>query len=244
MKWVVFDLEFTELLPKIDEPLTKSIHISCASVIATGYTWPQVWYERPIGPITGLSELPSDYMSEKTLEAFIDSLALLVRDSHTIVTWGGSASDWRLLEKECPGKSQQIRQMALESIDIPMCSCISIGMMMGLNAACMALGFSLKETGASENIPELWAQATIDSRLKVLQHVSNDSFATMMVLKHAESTRSLPWISKKGHYKTWTPVQFLSVKACLARELPNVPFKINPEQNAKILARWLVVNHL
>lgn len=235
MKWAVFDLEFTELLPKLDVALPNSIHIACASLIATGYTWPEVWYER-----SNEGDMPSDFMSEKTLEAFIDSLALLARD-HTIVTWGGSASDWRLLEKECPKRSNQIRQMALDSVDLPMCSCVTIGMMMGLNAACMALGLSLKDSEASENIPQLWHKGP-EARVQVLQHVSNDSFATMLVLKHAETTRSLPWISKKGHYKTWAPVQFLTVKACLARELPNVPFKINPEQNAKILARWLLLN--
>lgn len=237
MKWAVFDLEFTELLPRLDEPLSATLHISCASLIATGYAWPEVWHEKSVQ----LGEdMPGDFMSAQTLEAFIDSLAVLSKD-HRIVTWGGSASDWRLLEKECPNRSKQIREMALDSVDVPMCACVTIGMMMGLNAACMALGFSLKDSGASENVPDLWAQRTLDSRLKVLQHVSNDSFATMMVLKNAETSRSLPWISKKGHYKTWSPVQFLSVRACLARELPAVPFKINPEQNAKILARWLLI---
>ena len=45
MKWTVFDLEFTELLPDLGQPLQTSIHIACASVMSTGDVFPQVWYE-------------------------------------------------------------------------------------------------------------------------------------------------------------------------------------------------------
>ena len=84
-------------------------------------------------------------MSEATLSAFVTVLESLVASGHKIATWGGSASDWRLLSRECPRKATRIRELALESVDVPMCSCMTIGMMMGLNAACMALGFQLKE---------------------------------------------------------------------------------------------------
>lgn len=236
MKWAAFDLEFTHLLPGLDEEVPADLHISCASIITTGSSWPQVWYERP-----SFGDVPSDFMSTKTLEAFVDSLADLVKNGYLLVTWGGSASDWKLLAKELPNKASEIVAMALQSVDVPMCTCMSIGMMMGLNSACMALGFSLKDETASEDIPLLWNQNNLESRLKVLQHVSNDAFATMMVVKHAETSGTLAWISKKGHYKTWSPVHFLTVKACLSKELPNVPFAIGPNHNAKILARWLLL---
>jgi hypothetical protein len=237
MKWASFDLEFTHLLPGLDEDIPADLHISCASIITTGSAWPQVWYERPVR-----GEMPNDYMSKKTLEAFLDTLEALALSGHTIVTWGGSASDWKILAKELPLRDTQVVKMALNSVDVPMCTCMTIGMMMGLNSACRALGFSLKDTDASENIPEVWNMSTLEARTQVLQHVSNDAYATLMVVKSAETSGTLAWISKRGHYKTWTPVQFLSVKTCLSMELPNVPFTIGPTHNAKILARWLLLH--
>jgi hypothetical protein len=84
----------------------------------------------------------------------------------------------------------------------------------------------------------LWQQ----DRAKVLQHVSNDSYATMMVLKQTELTGTLPWITQKGYMKVWNDVKFSSVKDCLSKELPVVPYQIAPSQNAKLLARWLLYN--
>jgi hypothetical protein len=85
----------------------------------------------------------------------------------------------------------------------------------------------------------MWS--TEDGRAKVLQHVSNDSFATMLVVKHPETTGTLPWITQKGQLKTWQSAHLMPVKTCLARELPKVPWTIGPNQNPKVLARWLLL---
>lgn len=232
MKWTVFDLEFNELLPQGDQPWPDSLHITCASVYSTGDTWPQVWHE-----VDAVST--GSTMSRRTLEAFVDTLGKKSEEGHTLVTWGGAASDWRMLARECSSKAAMVRQLALDSVDVPMCSCMAMGTMMGLNAACMALGFSLKEAEASASMPTMWASA--DGRAKVLQHVSNDSFATMLVVKHIETTASLPWITQKGQLKTWHGAHLMPVKACLARELPKVPWVIGPNHNPKVLARWLLL---
>lgn len=232
MKWTVFDFEFTSMLPQehwTSMDLIKDIHISCASIFSTGETWPQVWYER--------NDSSGDFMSEATLCAFVDNLYLCKQSGFTIVTWGGASSDWRFLLKECPTKKDLILSLALDSIDLPMCSCMSIGVMMGLNAACKALGYSLKDDQASANVPEMWNSG---KRQEVLQHVSNDSYATMLVVVQAYRTKTLPWITQKGHYKSWTPVQFWTIRECLAKELPSTPYVLQPHQNAKLMARWLL----
>ena len=210
-------------------------------MLSTGEAWPSVWYERPVEPE---SQMPADYMTEPTLCAFVDALQEKCLQGYRIATWGGSATDWRILAKECPSRATFIRNMALDSVDIPMCACMAIGTMMGLNAACNALGLSLKEEHASNQVPELWnsTENRLQKRHEVLQHVSNDSYATLLVIKHAETSRTLPWISRKGHYKTWTPVNFWSVRTCLQMELPRVPFEIVPTQNAKRMARWLITS--
>lgn len=233
MKWTVFDFEFTELMPKFGDPLGIDLHIACASVLSSGDAWPQVWYEN------GADGVPGNHLSEATLESFVAALEGKVAEGHRIATWGGASSDWRVLLRECPSKADIIRVLALESVDVPMCACMSIGMMMGLNAACMALGFSLKDSAASASMPALWA--TKSRRNDVLQHVSNDSYATMMVLKHAETTKTLPWITSRGQLRVWNDVVFFSVRQCLAKELPNVGFEIAPHFNAKLMARWLLL---
>lgn len=236
MKWTVFDLEFTQLLPASGE-WPGDLHIACGSLFSSGEWWPQVWYERPPG---ASAALPGDYMSEPTLLAFVAALEARVQAGFVLVTWGGSASDFRMLMRECPSAAERIRALALDSVDLPMCSCMSIGMMMGLNAACKALGLDLKDADASASVPVQWSQGS-SGRAAVLQHVCNDSYATMLVLKHAESTGVLPWITQRGTLKMWQPVHFWSVRTCLSKELPHVPFTIGPAHNAKLLARWLLL---
>lgn len=224
MKWTVFDFEFTQLLPDLGQPWPDTLHISCGSIISTGDLWPSVWVENE-----------ADFLSEQSLAAFVDLLLVKRLSGHSIATWGGSSSDWRLLMRECPSKASLIKLLALDSIDIPMCSCVSIGVMMGLNSACRGLGFTLKEEFSSSSMPDLWHT----NRDAVIQHVSNDSHATLIVLQNALTTGSLPWITKRGELKAW-PAAFRSVRECLAMDLPSVPWTISPEQNAKLLARWLL----
>ena len=232
MLYTVFDFEFTQLIPELGNPWPSELKISCGSLLSTGDIFPQVWYEK----VTCGTDEIGDHMSESTLSDFVDELIRRTSNGHAIVTWGGSATDWRMLHKECPQRSDSIKSLALNSIDIPMCSCVTIGMMMGLNSACRALGYDLKADASSHDMPRLW----LENRPKVLQHVSNDSFATMVVLKQAEITGMLPWLTSKGTIKVWN-AKFLTVSDCLKMDLPVVPFKILPHFNAKLLARWLLL---
>jgi hypothetical protein len=242
MKWVVFDFEFTELLPPHDapEPWASSVQIACAALYCTNEAWPQVWYERAENGAHQAA--PEHHMSESTLSAFVSALQEKLREGYSIGTWGGAGSDWRMLCKECPSREADIRALAMASVDVPMASCMSIGMMMGLNAACRALGVALKDTEASASVPDLWTAGGPQGRFKALQHVSNDAYATLLVIKQAESSGSLPWVTQRGIIKTWSPVKFLTVAECLRMELPPVPFTIGPNMNPKILARWLFLN--
>jgi hypothetical protein len=176
-------------------------------------------------------------MLPATIEAFVDFLCFLSLMGHRIVTWGGSSSDWRILFLECPGRAEVIKELALQSIDLPMCACMSMGVMMGLNSASKAIGLNLKKEDASENMPQLW----LTNQSDVLQHVSNDSYATFLILCSALTTRTLPWITKRGQLKIWYDVQFWTVRECLAKDLPITPYTIVPSQNAKLLARWLIL---
>ena len=234
MKWTVFDLEFTKLLPDIGQPLQNDLHIACASIMSSGDVFPQVWYELLPNSIE-----PGDFMSSSTVEAFVMTLAERQDSGHKIVTWGGSSSDFRVLAKECQQKDFLIRNLALDSIDIPMCACMSIGTMMGLTAACKAIGLNLKESGSSKDVPVIWQD--LKRRYEIIQHVSNDAFATMAVLHSVMTHGVLNWITLRGQLRSWTCENFLTVRECLAKELPIMPYVVLPQHNAKLLARWLLL---
>ena len=224
MQWTVFDLEFTHLLPNIGEEWPSDLHITCGSIFSTGDTMPSIWYE------------DANYMSVESVGKFVDALFMLHLSGHKIVTWGGSSSDWRMLSRECKEKDFVVRELALNSIDIPMCSCMSIGVMMSLRAASTAVGLELKNPEDSKSMPEIWSS----NRQKVLEHVSHDSYATFIVLAYILGTGTLPWVTNRGQRREWNPVHLMSVRECLTKDIPSTPYKIEPRQNAKLLARWLL----
>jgi hypothetical protein len=117
---------------------------------------------------------------------------------------------------------------------------MSIGTMMGLNAACEALGLNLKESGSSKDVPNIWR--ILERRHEVIQHVSNDAYATMAVLDNLLKTRELVWITQRGHPRSLLMPELWTVRECLAKELPSVGYPIVPYMNAKLLARWLLLD--
>jgi hypothetical protein len=113
---------------------------------------------------------------------------------------------------------------------------MSIGVMMSLRAASMAIGLDLKSPEDSRSMPEIWAS----NRKKVLEHVSFDAYATFLVLAYILSTGTLPWFTNKGQRREWNYASLFSVRECLSRDIPVTPYAIEPRQNAKLLARWLL----
>ena len=227
-KWTVFDFEFNQLLPEIGQEWPSDLHIICGSIFSSEDPFPSVWHESS-----------GTHMSSDTLESFLDFLFMKLSEGFTICTWGGSATDFRMFAKECPRRIQDVKFLALESVDVPLCACLSLGTMMGLNAACKAIGFQLKDEMSSQEIPAMWIQE--DLRFKVLQHVSNDSYATLKVIEEAEKHKNLAWITQKGFVKYWNNIIFWNVRECLQKELPKVPWTILPNQNGKLMARWLFI---
>lgn len=233
MKWAVFDLEFTALLPETTaSPWAPDVHILCASIMTTDDPWPKVWYEH------GRAGMPADFMLTRTTEAFVRELSRLDSLGYTLVTWGGTASDWRMLAKEAPNMRHIVKALAMNSVDVPFCAFMQMGMMMGLNAACKALGMGFKNDSDSTLVPLRWTTAS--ERPSVLQHVCNDSYATMMLVRLVESTASMAWITQRGHIRSWTPAHLWTVKECLQRPLPVTPYPIADNVNGKLLARWLI----
>lgn len=222
-KYIVFDLEFTKLLDGNDEDL----HIACASSMSSTEISPYLWYSQGANGI-------APYMNKSTLFHFVNYLQSMQQAGYIIVTWGGTASDFRILAKEIPEYAKLLVQLCLYHIDIPFCAASHIGMMMGLSAACK--GFNVEDKCSnSKDIPEIWKT----DKQKVLEHVSTDSALTLLVLQQIISTKSIRWLTQKGTIRVWTPCSLLPVNVCLLMPLPTVPYQIQDSMNPKLTSKWM-----
>lgn len=221
-KFIAFDLEF-----RITD---GDVEILCAASMSTDDAVPFVW-------VDNINEhLIRDQLSSYTLATFVRFLLARHAEGYTVVTWGGVGSDFRHLAALLPWLASDIKNLCLNSIDIPFVSGSSIGMMMGLSAAAQALGFGHKANDSSL-IPTLWDAGR---RTEVLQHVSTDTYLTVVVVRHALLHNELQWITSKGLRRTWCPAKLLTVRACLQMPLPTVPFQVQDSMNPKMLSRWIL----
>lgn len=229
-KFVVFDLEFTALVPAHDaHDWGRDVKVACASTMSSDDSIPSVWCER-----TSTGEI-GDYLSSTTLVQFVGYLQTMHMWGYRVVTWGGAATDFRMLCKELPSHSRTILQMCMTHVDVPFAAATHTGMMMGLAAAAKGMGLEDK-SNASSLIPALWSS---HDRAAVLQHVSTDAFLTAMVVRYVTKHDTLPWITSRGLLRAWMQAQLLDVSTCLQMPLPQVPFAMQDCMNPKILAKWM-----
>ena len=120
-------------------------------------------------------------MLPETLGAFIASLWKAHSDGIVLVTWGGTGSDWKALIKAAPEHSDKIREMALASVDIPLISAASNGMMMGLAATAQGMGIGDRPSCDSEQVPELWRTGDVAKQNEVVSHVRWDAWACAFI---------------------------------------------------------------
>lgn len=225
-KIIVFDLEFTELIPK--DGRLDNIYIACAATLISDETVPKVWIDKTVyGQY-------ADHLSTATIMSFITYLESYVQSGYILYSWGGVASDFRMLAKELPFLKDRIIQLCLVHYDIPFMACMHTGMMMGLSAAGRAIQLEDKSNDSS-TVPQLWRT----NKSIVMQHVSTDTYLTFKIVSQMSFDNTLKWITQKGHTKEWFPVHWRNVHECLQMPLPDVPFTIPDTMNPKILSRWM-----
>lgn len=135
----------------------------------------QVWHHAAVG-VLPLPMLPTEVC------ALVDFLWEAHTRGDTLVTWGGLASDWRVLTGEAglvsAAHAHKCRVMARAHVDIAFAAATSMGGMMGLRAACAGMGLDAKHPHASALVPFMWAMGFWPA---VLQHVSHDATMTACV---------------------------------------------------------------
>lgn len=267
--FVAFDLEMSALLP-VEWPADGSspVRILCAASarvvpaappVPATFATPAARASAP--PLPAALPPPetrvwhgaaTPWMTPHDLCAFIDYLWAAHTRGEMIITWGGVASDWRVLAAEVravsPAAAAKCVAMARQHIDIAFAAAASLGGMMGLRAACAGMCLEAKHPMASALVPVLWAMGQWPY---VLAHVTADAVATAAVYErmfHADTpTPQLTWHTARGAAKTWyAPYvvergapRLLTVQECLALPKATPKFSVPANLEPSAMAEWL-----
>jgi len=175
--------------------------ILCAStcfIMHDFFPAPQVWVNA-----TGDGYIP---MTTSLLEALIEFLWMSHKSGTTIVTWGGTGSDFKALATACPKHFNKCKEMALKSIDIPFLSVCQSGMMQSLVSTAHANGMVPRISCASSDVPKMWKLGII-AQADVLSHVQWDSWACAQIyhkllLSSQLSRPQLSWSTQRSGIRT------------------------------------------
>lgn len=206
---------------------------------------PQIW--------TTQGATKFEPLSQPMIEALVDTLWSAHAAGTTLLTWGGTGSDWVKLAKAVPHCKDQIKEMALNSVDIPLVSAAANGMMMGLTASALGMGLGSRPACDSAEVPALWASGNAVQQFEVVQHVKWDAWATLelfhrLMLQAPSSRPQLTWITQRSGpravrlRRSHSPsgdYELPRVKELLTWEAPKTTFPIPDHLKAEHALQWL-----
>ena len=227
-----------------------------ASILCAATTWIDLSFGLSPEPLLWAAPTGSGYvpLSAAFLEAFIDTLWQAHITGVTLVTWGGTASDWKALLTACPSRELRLREMALASVDIPLISVAQNGMMQSLVSVARAMGMPPRSgCELSSDVPRMWKQGPA-AQTEVLRHVQWDAWATCQLYAKlyaaAQVTRpQLTWNTMRSgtrsvrlqRVKIGEEWGLPSVKEILEWPAPVSNFPIPPHLHPAELTKWLRV---
>lgn len=193
-------------------------------------------------------------LNQSTYDALLDSLWDAHMSGCTVLTWGGTGSDWPVMLKNARDDVQRkkVTLLARESVDIPLVSVAANGMMMGLVPAAVGMGLGMRPSCDSEDVPRFWKSGNPAKQNEVLQHVVWDCktlasiyFKLYFSAQHARPT--LQWITQKSGPRS-VRLQRIneggifrlpSVKETLSWPDPKANFEIPAHLHPRTLTAWL-----
>lgn len=206
-RYVAFDLE-TQTLVQGGAPPPN---IVCASLVDVDTLLP-----RSIVAATPSSASPqathqhaeparSPSLSRSEVTRFIALLWGYVARGYTIITWGGTASDWRFLAAHCDQAAATLQRLAIMAlrhhVDIPLSMLCMHGTMMSLERAALALFHVNPKAYASRAMPMLWANPA--TRSLVVRHCETDALYTLHVALAFTSTGCASWCTLPKPQRPW-----------------------------------------
>ncbi len=248
---VAFDVELDKLVPPASAGESRALwtddgapHITCAATYSDTDGTRYYHSTEPDGSIAAR-------LGVEDAGRLLDELYGHMSRGALIVTWGGTAVDFRALHGALQGdadRQSRCVELARQHIDIPIASATDFGGMIGLDAAARGMGQGRKSHQLSLAAPSLWSEGR---RREVLQHVGRDSELTLRVYI-ATMTRappSLHWQARSGRWRTWWcatvadaahgGMRLRNVAECLAVPLPRVPFQVPPGMDRDVAVAWM-----
>lgn len=191
-------------------------------------------------------------LPESTVDALIQQLWQYHTEGITLVTWGGTSSDWIKLYAHAKAEMKdRVRDMALASIDIPLVSAAANGMMMSLTSTAMGMGLGARPACDSEDVPRLWNSQDPTKQHDVVKHVQWDAWACAALWDKlyaaAQFSRpSLSWVTKRSGvrsvrlHRIGGPVYTLPcVRALLKWAPPETLFEVPLHLRVDTQTSWL-----
>ncbi len=220
--------------------------ILCASTCFIMYDFfppPQVWVNA-----TGNGYIP---MTSSLLDALIEFLWMSYKSGTTIITWGGTGSDFKALANASPKHAQKCKEMALKNVDIPFLSVCQSGMMQSLVSVAHAYGMVPRISCASSDVPKMWKLGII-AQADVLSHVQWDSWACAQIyhkllLASQLNRPQLSWSTQRSgirsirlpREKTETGYRLPTVEEALLLPTPVSGFTIPEHLRPTTLTLWM-----
>lgn len=184
-------------------------------------------------------------MLPEDVAGFFDTLSRYRYSSgYVVVTWGGTASDFRVLHSLFrrfgdDARANAVLGLALDHIDIPLCTVTTSGHMMGLASVCKGMMIPMeKGADSSRLIPTMWTR----NPEMVLRHVLNDAWATLRVFDIARNQHPIPnirWITRRENLRIWEFPEFFTVGQCMAFCSPTCVFTPHPPRDRESCTRWI-----
>lgn len=248
---VGFDVELDKLLESSDSPTTKAWEkykncpgITCASTFCNKDGSKLFFSKDSRGNIM-------QKMTRKDCKVLLEELWNHYENGAIIISWGGTAVDFRALYCALEGESEsQLKCLEIikNHVDVTISSATDMGVMMGLNAAAKGTLQGEKSDGVSTEAPKLWKNKQFN---EVLDHVKHDALLTLKVYEYiiCNNPPSLTWQTKNGKTKTWNCSfvdleqdfrRLCTVMECLLKPMPNVPYTIVPGMNRDVAVEWLL----
>lgn len=195
-------------------------HITCGATATNRLYTPKHWYS-----MSGPPDFePQPIIHQDTALDLLGYLAGMVASGYKLVTWNGTAFDWRLLAQEtgCP---KLCARLALKSYD-PMFQFLCMkGHPVGLQAASTAIGYDGKLMDGLDAIVE-WPQQAA----KVLDYVGQDAVLTVQVFEESVRAKGLAWLTKEHQEYNYWPWIYgpLTVQECLWLPQPDTSWMTHP----------------
>lgn len=206
MRYIGFDTE-VDGLAQTDADL----HITCAAICTPGkeLVFPRGANERT------LSDEESNELAKTLWRCHED-------EGSCLATFNGTGFDWPILMRQAPLWAEQIRTMALESVDLMMIVLAQKGFPVSLDAMSRAMLGQGKIKGFSgEHAPPMWCgsgdmliEAELEARYGVTpgspeardltrRYVASDAMLTSKLATMIEQTKQITWITKRGNYSSF-----------------------------------------